>query len=269
MTKKLIFLSLAICVLLIGCDKPDKQPKYNILEHSNILQPPALPLNTETEHFKLYCMPEEKLACQKVLDVAEKNFKQCAIDFNHKYSTKINLYVFSTLKEMHKSVGQSDAPDRVANMYEIKTHSFFTINPEHHGSYHSTESILNLNMHGIASLFIQDKYTNKIPFWFMHGIGLWKSNYIDPKIVNKLTQDHQLIPSVEQLENFDSSSDAYRACSYLVVEYINHQWGWDKILAVLADYDSFEKIFGVSKEKFKDQFTDYLDAAYSKKYPLL
>ena len=256
--KRIIFLIL-ICYGSVSAN-------YNLFDHSNIQQQPALPLNTETENFKLYCILEEKLACQKVLDVAEKNFKQCLIDFKHKYSAKINLYVFSSLKEMHKAVGLPDAPDRVANIYKPEIHSFFTVNPEHNGSYLSTEDILNLNMHGIASLFIQDKYSTKIPFWFTHGIGLWKSNYIDKKIGNQLTQNHQLIPSLEQLENFDSSSDFYRACSYLMVEYINYQWGWDKILAILADYTSFEKVLGISKEKFKDQFISYLDTNYLAKY---
>ncbi|MFA6263730.1 MAG: CatB-related O-acetyltransferase [Candidatus Babeliales bacterium] len=265
--KKIIFLIL-ICSRSILAN-------YNIFEHVHIQQP-NLPFTSETEHFKLYCVPDDKLACQKLLDVAEKNFKQCSIDFNHRYSFKINLYVFPCLKDLHIAVGLPDAEDRVVNIYVPEEHAFFTVNPDRHGSFHSTASILNLNMHGLTNLFIQDKYAQKkIAFWFSHGIGLWKSQYLDKKILNKLIHNHQLIPSLEQMENFDSSSDIYRACSYLIIEYIHQQWGWDKILAILADYASFEKILGISKEKFKTKFIDYLCTAYSygpnpnSRYPFL
>ncbi len=230
---------------------------YNIFDHTTI-QHINLPFVRETEHFRLYCTPADSVSCQKVLDVAEKNFKQCSHDFNHSYSAKINFYIFPCLQDLHNAVGQPHAPDRVANIYKPEIHSFFTVNPERSGSYHSTESLLNLNMHGITSLFIQDKYHTNIPFWFTHGIGLYRAHYIDPKIVNQLLQNPQLIPSLQQLEDFDSSSDSYRACSYLMIEFINNQWGWDTMLAVLADYGSFEKILGISKEKFKNQFIDYL-----------
>ncbi|MFH1644480.1 MAG: hypothetical protein ABIA74_04885 [bacterium] len=236
----------------------------NIFDHPKIQQP-NLPLIHETGNFKLYCIAEDKQISLKVLDVAEKNFEQCSINFNHKYSNKINLYIFHCLQDLHDAVGMPDAKDRVVNIYEPETHSFFTVNPENHGSYCSAEEIIQLNIHGLTNLFIKDKYTKEIPFWFTHGLGLWKAKYIDKNILDDLTLNHELVPSLQQLENFDFSTDIHRASSYLIVEFINQKWGWEKILDILEDYSSFEKILDVTEKTFRDKLINYLDNTISPK----
>ncbi|MFA5075263.1 MAG: hypothetical protein WC436_04135 [Candidatus Babeliales bacterium] len=260
MKKFVIFFSIFFSFIVLGI----------FLRHiflSNNIPKPNFPLNIETENFKLYCMPNDKLAGQKILDVAEKNFKQLSVDFNHKYSKKINLYVFPDIKDFHQAIGRPDAADRIINFYNENQHSFFTVSPYNPGSYHSAESIFTLTTHGLTYLFIKDIYTKKIPNWFIHGIGLWKAKYVGKygynKILNELSQNHQLIPSLKQLEDSDFSSDIYLSCSYLIIEFINQKWGWYKILALLNDFSSFEKILEISKEKFREQLIDYLDANYS------
>jgi hypothetical protein len=234
-----------------------KQPTVpNQITQSN------LPLNTETDHFKLYCMPNDKEAAQKVLDVAEKNFKKLSADFKHTYSTKINLHVFPSLQDHHNAIGLPSAEDWLINKYFAETHSFFTVSPNNPGSFHSAKSILGLNMVGLTNLFIKDKYTNSIPNWFCLGIGFWEAQFIDKKIIKSLAQDHKTIPTMNEIQEKLGSDSKSCASVFSIIEYINQKWGWDTIIALLADYSSFEKILGVNQETFRTQWIKYLDSNY-------
>jgi hypothetical protein len=236
---------------------------YNIPQHT-------LPLNTETDHFKLYCLANDKEAAQKVLTVAETNFKKLSADFKHTYSAKINLYVFPNIQEQHKAIGALTAGDWLVNSYDEKTHSFYTVSPQNPGSHHSAESILQLNIVGLTKLFIKDTYPNKMPDWFCLGIGLWMAGYVDKTALSKLASDHTQIPSFQQLEKLNStesfdSRTMYQSCAYSIVEYMNSQWGWEKILTLLADFSSFEKVQGITQETFRTQWINYLDTTYQTK----
>ncbi len=225
---------------------------------------PSLPLNTETDHFKLYCMFNDKEAAKKVLDVAEQNLKKLSEDFKHPYSTKINLYVFPSLQEHHNAIGWSSAEDWLVNAMFDETHSFFTVSPANPGPQHSAESILKLNIVGLTELFIKDAYKN-VPTWFGFGIGLLNADWKSTKTLKELAQDHTKIPTFEQLNSSSQTSDAQmirQNASYSVIEYLNKTKGWDIIRALLADFSSFEKILGVSQEVFRNQWIEYLDSTY-------
>lgn len=226
----------------------------------NIPQP-SLPLDTETNHFKLYCMANDKESAQKVLAVSEKNFSKLSADFKHEYSTKINLYVFPSVQEHHDAIGSPSAPNWRVNTSFEDTHSFFTVSPDNPGSYHSTESILNGNIIGLTHLFIKDMPAGiYVPRWFCLGVGLWMAGRVSKTMLFSLASDHTLIPSMEQLGELEQGMR--QSCSYSIVDYINQQWGWETILSLIADFSSFEKILGITQETFRTQWISYLDATY-------
>jgi purine nucleosidase len=237
----------------------------DVLSNAERIQQPTLSLNIETNHFKLYCMPNDTEAGHKVLDIAEKNFKKLSENFKHTYSTKINLYVFPSVQDHHNAIGEPSAEDWLVNKCITDTHSIFTVSPNNPGTHHSAQSILDLNIVGLTQLFIEDTYTNPKPRWFSLGIGLWFAKWVSTTALKALAQDHTIIPELQQIgapsEKLDSQM-ILQACSYSIIEYIHQKWGWDAILALLADYSSFEKILGSSQETFRDQWIEYLDSNY-------
>jgi hypothetical protein len=46
------------------------------------------------------------------------------------------------------------------------------------------------------------------------------------------------------------------------VDFIKQKWGWDKVFALAADYSQFEKILGMSKDEFNNEFIAYLKQNY-------
>lgn len=222
---------------------------------------PSLPLDTETSHFKLYCMTNDKESAQKTLAIAEKNFSKLTSDFRHEYSTKINLYVFSSVQEKNNAIGFPSAPAWLVNTYFADSHSFFTVSPDNPGPIHSTESILALNIVGLTNLFIRDMPGGKnVPGWFCLGIGIWFADWVNKAVLSELANNHTLIPSIDQLDGIDQR--LRQSCSYSIVEYINQHWGWETILALLADFSSFEKILGITQHEFEIQWISQLDATY-------
>jgi nucleoside 2-deoxyribosyltransferase len=249
MIKKVIWL----LFMVTGC----------LFAKTNISQP-TLPLNNETDHFKLYCMANDKESAQKVLEVSEKNFSKLSTDFKYEYSTKINLYVFSSVQAHHDAIGESNAENWLVNFVDKDTNSFFTVSPDNPGSYHTAKNILRLNIVGLTDLFVMD-INPTTPGWLCLGVGLWMAGLVQEAGLSELAGNHALIPSFQQLKGHAKEHDTQRIwqnCAYSVVEFINHRWGWEKILALLADFSSFERILGLTQEAFRHEWISCLDATY-------
>lgn len=227
---------------------------------------PTLPLDTESEHFKLYCMPHDKESAYKVLEVSEENWRKLSANLKHTYSTKINLYVFPSVQEFHYAINFPSAPEWAVISDDENTNSLFTVSPGNPGAVHSSESILQLNIVALANLFIKDMPANtKAPAWFCLGLGFWMADWKNKITLHKLASDHALVPSMQELNEFfwkHDSEKIHSNCAYSIIAYINQQWGWEKILALLADFSSFEQILGITQETLRTQWINYLDATY-------
>ena len=87
------------------------------------------------------------------------------------------------------------------------------------------------------------------------------------KALVTLAKNHTLVPALKDLENpdFDSFAKQYGfACSYALVAFMKERYGWEKVLQLASQYDSFEEVLGLSKEEFRDEALAYIDATYSR-----
>ncbi|MCF7799859.1 ankyrin repeat domain-containing protein [Candidatus Babeliales bacterium] len=240
----------------------------------NIKQP-TLPFYKASEHFKLYCKSEEKEAAQKILEASDKNFKILSKKFEHVYSAKINLYVFPNIQEFRNSIELSHVPDWTVSASSVEINSLFIILPKNVNNYDSVENNFKSNINNLTYLFVYDAYEGRMPWWFRTGVCGLLSNVEDILLLQSLAQDHSKILSFKALQDKElvksifigtlplGSLKIFDSCAYSIVDFINNKWGWEKILELLKDFSSFEKILGVTQEEFREQWINYLDSKYT------
>lgn len=227
-----------------------------------------LSLHKESEHFKVHCVSDknEKAAADKILTVAEKNFARCFKIFKGTPKEKIDIKIYSNIQALHSAIEKPSAPDWLTASCDDDGYVLSTVSLNNPGSYHTSDSLLQLNIVSISFFFMRDIYTmSTSPRWLYNGVGLWLSEYRYEATLSLLAKDHTVIPTLEQLTSKNSIEFAKIngfECSCSLVAFIIQKWGWGEILALLADFSSFEKILGTSQEAFRNQWISYLDSTY-------
>ncbi|MEX0737730.1 MAG: tetratricopeptide repeat protein [Pseudohongiella sp.] len=132
--------------------------------------------------------------------------------------------------------------------------------------------------HELVHVFTLQMTHNRMPRWLSEGISTWEERQGRPEwgrrqgldLIRAVQQD-QLLP-VGNLNNgfTGANSDADLSFayfqSYLVVEYIAEQYGFDDLLALIHEYaeireesEMFHNVFGIDMETFDAGFRDWID----------
>jgi RNA polymerase sigma-70 factor, ECF subfamily len=224
----------------------------------------ALPLFKETEHFILFCTPTDQAVAEKIVNNAEMIYGQLAVDFKSECTSKINLEVYPDLESLHQALKWPDAPDWIACNYNIDI--IRMVSPNNPGPAQTYDNVMRSNQSGVVATFIYNIYPHHslIPRWLHQGVALYKMNRYSDKHLKKLKENISSLTTFEYLEAIDKEDDITFLqangflVSYAMVQFIEQKWGWDSILALLADYTKFEEILKISKQEFWSQWIKYL-----------
>ncbi len=218
----------------------------------------------ETDHFKVFCTPDDYSIANDMIKENEAFFVQLSHDFGHQYSSaKIPLNIYPDLKSVHQAINWPDAPDWLTGNHNNRTVN--TVSPNNPGPEHTYHSVMKAQKSAVAIAFIDDKYNNQkhIPRWLLQGTALYKTNSFSNNQTRLLLQEISSLPTLGQLERIEEDDKAFRllkgfTVSFSMVQFIDQRWGWDSVLNLLEDYSRFEKIFNISKEEFRDQWLEFL-----------
>lgn len=235
---------------------------YTAISHAE----DALPLYKETNRYIVYCMSSDQKNADIMIEKGEAFIEELSNDFKHTYSKKMNLYIYPDLVSFHKAINSPNAPDWVIGCHGGNISKI--VSPSNPGPVHSYESILLSERSGLVTAYIYDKYSNNdsIPRWLHQGVALYKAGFYSPeKVTLDLTHDIAKLPSLEQLESIKKEDNALTFSkvngfyvSFSLVEFIIQKWGWESVLNLLENYSNFEKVFGLSKKEFQEQWLEFL-----------
>jgi hypothetical protein len=231
-------------------------------------------------------MVGDQAAADTILAATEQYFARLTKLFNHVCSSKITLNVFPSVQALHAFMestatanGQSTGPgwsipEWVINDLNEKDHSLSTVTLTNPGTYHTANSILAGNITELAILFIKDAVTNPIPRWLDLGVVFWliidamdqtKQDVMYQTRLSAMAKDHTLIPTLSQI-NMANSVEFEKhngfECSYSLVDFITTTRGWDKVVALLANYAAMNSILGIDETTLRTQWIAYLDQKY-------
>lgn len=230
-----------------------------------------IPFYKQNSHFLLFCVEQDHNVGDLLLDAAEKHFEKLSKDFNCSYDTQIKMMIYPNITAFHEAIGYSSAPDWLVACSEPENHMMLNVSPNSPGSVHNFESIFRVSRVNVTKLFIYENFQN-FPRWLSQGVAFLEANYFIRPVVKEwlldVTKKNSKIPSLKELESIKHSDsiafsdiDGFRI-SYSLVEFINEKWGWNKILELLSDYSSFEKILGLSKETFRTEWINFAKNKY-------
>lgn len=132
--------------------------------------------------------------------------------------------------------------------------------------------------HELVHVFTLQMTQNRMPRWLSEGISTWEERQGRPEwgrrqgldLIRAVQQD-RLLPVGNLNDGFtgaNSNADLSFAYfqSYLVVEYIAEQYGFENLLALIHEYaeireesEMFHNVFGIDMETFDAGFRDWIE----------
>ncbi len=137
--------------------------------------------------------------------------------------------------------------------------------------------------HELSHVYVLKLTDHKVPRWFTEGISVHEETQVskewgdrlDPPIL-KAIREKTLLPVAELDKGFQQPDTPTQVIvSYFqagrVVDYIVATWGWDKVLAMIADFknmkstaDVVQAQLGLPAEEFDKKFLAWLDGQVGK-----
>jgi tetratricopeptide (TPR) repeat protein len=137
--------------------------------------------------------------------------------------------------------------------------------------------------HELSHVYVLTMTNHLVPRWFTEGLAVYEETASAPDWGDRLDhesltaiKDHKLLPIAELDRGFiHPSYPSQVVVSYFqggrVITFIAEKWGYDKILAMIADYakdmstpDVIQKELGLKPEEFDKQFFPWLEAQTKK-----
>lgn len=226
---------------------------------------PNLPFYKETEHFRAFCVTEDRIAAESILQNLEQHFIKCSQDFHYlpKSSKKIRLNIYPDIQTFHSILKEKTLPHWKVCRYSSEDNTISLVNPENPGTANSKETVMKSARYGVGCFFMQEK-CSFFPRWLALGFACYEANaYTKDQLRQYLLNDESkiIMPTFAQIDGQVSKKDfdsrAYPMAAYVYVEFLVTNWGWDKALAILENYADFENILQMSKGLFQEKCSQH------------
>jgi Tol biopolymer transport system component len=230
----------------------------------------------KTEHFDIYFYPEEEKHLQTVASLAEDAYERISKDLQHDVPFRIPLIYFLTSSEFEQ-VNYLQVTEGILGVSEpLYNRMAFALD-------HNPEDLKHLITHELAHIFefsilfggLNISLIKSVPpLWIMEGypeevIGVWNSSDIQVVRDAILTDNIPYISAVNDIE-YPEGRDIARASytiGHAVFDFINDKYGragirqlWFSVkkATYLGQQDIFMQAFGISEQKFNEEFAEWL-----------
>lgn len=201
----------------------------------------------------------EKEAAEDVFQYAESETEQIAKKLGFTEKQDVNVYIYDEQNTMQMKKYGLIAPLLGLDWYigdNIKTNVILT-SPANPGKEHTYDNIKYAVLHEIVHAYVS-VMNSHIQLWLTEGVALYLSNG-DP--LTKDMIDNIGIPSYENTQT--SNPITFSNCggysfAHIYIEYLEKEYGWDKVLELLQTED-YEKVFGKSSEDIYKEWVVYLE----------
>ncbi|MDQ0061740.1 RNA polymerase sigma factor [Paenibacillus harenae] len=206
----------------------------------------------------------EKKVHRDLFDELKRSVVQLVSKFNHEPSRKVVIEIYPDLPTFHEAVGEAGAPNWFMGTYEDNTLKI--VSPLNPGPEHTYASILKSTTHLFAMWLVRD-INPLAPKWLSQGIGGYEAKQMSESYIRDTTAEairNGAIPTLAQLENdtWDFETMGGFQFSYLMVEFIDKQYGLDALNQVIRRPDNCRGIFNRSESELHEQWVHYISARF-------
>lgn len=218
------------------------------------------PFYKETEHFQAYCLKDDAVATEEVLQDLESFYNKICLDFNYMPTSfkKIRFDLYPDIQTFHATLHEQNLTQwKIANVL-FKDRRISLVNPKNPGTVHTEETAMKCGRYALGYFLTLEKYPASSLQWTSLGLATYMSKVYSIEVIRQNIADSNgriILPSFsqidEQLANREFTARSYPIAACLYAEFLVTNWGWDKTLAILEDYSAFESILQVSQEEFQ------------------
>jgi hypothetical protein len=257
--KRLILLLVLMLALTATAQSSFGQNKVSYRDHDwQVLR---------TEHFDLHFYPAEEELARRVAELAEEDFAELALRFDHVVRWRVPLIIYAdTISFQQTNVISVMLPDGVAGFTEYTKGRVVMPNTGDLASFAITLK------HELVHVFTYDVIRNSVggrgiasyaspPLWFMEGTAEFFSQGAETAEQRLYLRDlvlEERLMTLPQLQGIGSSFIAYRE-GQSAVAYIAERFGEDALIALMRNCYTDELFSTVIKDTLDITLTE-LDA---------
>lgn len=102
----------------------------------------------------------------------------------------------------------------------------------------------------------------KLPVWIWEAVSVYEAEeFDDPKTLNYFNNGKY--PDISELNDRSKGQKIY-TCGYTIIEYILHEYGRDKLIALIESYGDINNVLHVSEEQFSKDWYMFVTNKYLK-----
>lgn len=225
----------------------------------------------ETEHFKIYYYPEEKLPITDAARMAERSYTRLSRVLGHQFREKKPILLFASRQDFGQNNITGDLGEGIGGVTDASRQRImlpFT------GDYASFQHVLTHEMvhqfqydvfsHGRAGEDLQTLEQVNPPGWFMEGMAEYLSEGPNHPLTTMWIRDAVANGKLPTLKELNDPNDGYLNYRYgeALWRYIGERWGDAAIGEILESVTTagiergFERELGITLEQLVTQWRE-------------
>lgn len=269
---KSLLISVAMATFLSGCILSNNKVDIETVtvqssaiittKDVGIIEPQSgetIALNKETEHFLIYCSEKDKLFLEDFAKALESGFNTVSKDLDCTLKEKTIVKIYPDTETFHKAIGKPDAPwwyvgegsGGVISITSDMTHV----------------SAFNVVVHELTHIMTNSNF-GSLPEWLFQGIAMFEGEETPISRIESSVRSGVLSQNIPSLNDLDVDYWSYAdkggyEYSYVAVEFIIKEFGYDKLNKFLRSPYDYKNSFGLTEGELNGKWAEYLKKKYN------
>lgn len=205
---------------------------------------------------------KEKTAAEDVFQYADAETKDIAKKLGFHEKQNVNIYIYDFQSTMQRKKYGFIGPLLGLDWYigdNIGTNVILT-SPANPGPVHDYDNNKNAVLHEIVHAYIS-VLNPDIHLWLTEGVALYLTN--GEPFYREYLED---MPIPTYSDTLTRNPIRFSKCggyqlAHIYIEYIDGQYGWDKVLDLMKT-ENYEECLGISEEELYNEWVNYIQNYY-------
>lgn len=296
--KKLFYVLIGLVLIISGCSagentsvknettntassEPSPSPAPSESSDDNADESNSVKVNTyellkETDHFRIYCLEQERDCLEDLAEGFERAYAKVTADLDCPLEYKVDVTVYPDVESLHKGIGYDDSKgvDYYISAATIGKRIFLT-SPLNPGPVRTYDHMVNSStMHEFTHVVINDitasdTWPESVPRWLNEGLACYQGGPPMPvDIMARQVRSSVLadrVPTFKELASYGMDFNQIGGYYFTLPAgaFFVEKYGFEKVKQLIVSPDDYEGIFGKSEQEIWDEWVEYLKENYA------
>lgn len=223
---------------------------------------PMVAKQIKGKNIVVYYQNGDERGARQVYDNLENSAEEIRKKLKFNSSKPTNIYIYANQKSLwirkYGFITILGAPNWFVG--DNKKDKVIMISPYAKVSGYDNDSILRVATHELVHT-INYQINPKLSYWNDNGVA----TFLAKQSPNKGFTKYNSIPTIDDMKSenevYFGNIGGYQY-SYTYIEFLNKQYGWDKVLDLITGKETYNKIFSKSEQEIYKEWIDYVKLNY-------